>query len=344
MGAVYIVGAGGIGCAVGYALRAGGRRVVFVEANSAKVEAGRRNGVEVAGRPPLATEFVPFDVWTPPAEGLVLLCTKCYDNAAVLARLPEGVTLVPIQNGFDPELLAFGHEFGGIASFVSECDADQPRTRITRAGKLHLGRAACGVADGHIPRGAASGIGDLAKALVRAGLFDVRQVPKIEPYKYTKLMYNAAISPLAAAAGVDNGSLLSDPLSRHWFFALIRENYGILSAAGIELGKVGPFRPATVAKILSRAWLARLMAKAFEPSLRGTYCSMAGEIQKGRTEIDNYNGHLIRLAGDRVPCPLNRAVYELVNSMEQVRAEPRRGVLSDLAKILESPAVATAGH
>ena len=38
------------------------------------------------------------------------------------------------------------------------------------------------------------------------------------------------------------------------------------------------------------------MAKFFEPSLRGTYCSMAGEIQKGRTEIDNYNGHLIRLA------------------------------------------------
>ena len=48
---------------------------------------------------------------------------------------------------------------------------------------------------------------------------------------------------------------------------------------------------------------------------------MAGEIQKGRTEIDNYNGHLIRLA-ERVgvSCPLNRAVYDLVVKMTAARA------------------------
>ena len=62
------------------------------------------------------------------------------------------------------------------------------------------------------------------------------------------------------------------------------------------------------------------MAKFFEPSLRGTYCSMAGEIQKGRTEIDNYNGHLIRLAEQTgTPCPLNRAVYDLVTANDGER-------------------------
>ena len=138
------------------------------------------------------------------------------------------------------------------------------------------------------------------------------EVANIAPIKHAKLMYNAAISPLAAAAGFDNGKLLSVPEARALFFGLLQENYRILSAAGIALGKVGPFHPRTVAWILRRKWLAGLMAKFFEPSLRGTYCSMAGEIQKGRTEIDNYNGHLIRLAERTgVPCPLNRAVFDL---------------------------------
>jgi 2-dehydropantoate 2-reductase len=144
-------------------------------------------------------------------------------------------------------------------------------------------------------------------------------------------MYNAAISPLAAAAGIDNGKLLSVPPARALFFALLEENYTILRAAGIELGRVGPFHPRTVAWILRRKWLARLMTKFFEPSLRGTYCSMAGEIQKGRTEIDNYNGHLIRLA-ERVgvPCPLNRAAYELVVRMTASREPSRVEVLREL--------------
>lgn len=117
------------------------------------------------------------------------------------------------------------------------------------------------------------------------------------------------------------------------FFSLLQENHRILTAAGVELGKVGPFHPNTVAWILRRRWLAGLMAKFFEPSLRGTYCSMAGEIQKGRTEIDNYNGHLIRLAERTgTPCPLNRAVFDLVAKMTAERAEPRREVLEELAR------------
>lgn len=163
--------------------------------------------------------------------------------------------------------------------------------------------------------------------LAGANLFRVVEVPDISPIKHTKLMYNAAISPLAAAAGIDNGQLLSVPAARKLFFALLQENHRILTAAGVALGKVGPFHPSTVAWILRRRWLARVMAKFFEPSLRGTYCSMAGEIQKGCTELDNYNGHLLRLAeATGTPCPLNRAVYDLVAKMTTERAAPNPGV------------------
>jgi 2-dehydropantoate 2-reductase len=50
---------------------------------------------------------------------------------------------------------------------------------------------------------------------------------------------------------------------------------------------------------------------------------MAGEIEKGRTEIDQYNGHLIRLARQSAtPCPLNQAVYDLVVGMTSQRSQP----------------------
>ena len=315
MDAVHVVGAGGIGCAVGYALRAAGVPVVFVEANPRKTLAGLRDGVQVEGHSALPARFISFSTWTPPPGATVLLCTKCYDNAAVLERLPGETGLIPIQNGFDGRLESRGHNFEGIASFVSECDADRPFTRISRPGDLHLG-----------PRGARPGSSlpvPLIEGLARTGLFRLVHVKDIEPYKHTKLMYNAAISPIAAAAGIDNGKLLSLPSARRLFFALLQENYAILTAAGVQLGRIGTFHPATVALIIQRKWLAGTLARAFEPSLRGTYCSMAGEIVRGRTEIDHYNGYLIRLAHQTgTPCPLNQAVYDLVSRMAAEHATP----------------------
>lgn len=326
METLHVVGAGGIGCAIGYALRVSGRSVVMVERNAAKIEAGKRDGVTVVGRPPVPVDFVSFDDWTPSTDSTVILCTKCYDNAAILKRLPRTTKLIPIQNGFDPQLLQREHAFEGIASFISECEPDRPVTRITRPGKLHLGPR---VASTHSD----STIQALAAALRMSKLFRVVEVPAIEPYKYTKLMYNAAISPLAAAAGIDNGKLLSVPETRRLFFAFILENYGILSGAGIALGKVGPFHPSTVAAILKRRWIGRLMGWAFEPSLRGTYCSMAPDLPRGITEIDYYNQRLIDMAGDH-PCPLNRAAVKLIKRMERERIAPHREAIRELSVIL----------
>jgi 2-dehydropantoate 2-reductase len=316
---IYVVGAGGIGCAVGYALLAGGSRVTFVESDPAKVEWGKQHGVQVDQRPPLPAELVSFADWQPTARSTILLCTKCYDNDAVLARLPSDVNLIPIQNGFDAALDAHGHAWEGIASFVSECLPQQTHTRITRRGKLHLGLRRC----------TTQLACDLANMLRDNILFRLELVPEILPYKYTKLMYNAAISPLAAAAGLDNGQLLSVPVARRLFFQMLRENYAILHGAGIPLAKIGPFHPDTVQWILRHDFAARSLAWAFYPTLRGSYCSMSGDLPKGVTEIDNYNGHLIALAGAR-SCPLNHRIYELVKKMERERMAPGRQVLDEL--------------
>jgi 2-dehydropantoate 2-reductase len=323
-----IVGAGGIGCAIGYALRAAGSPVVFVDVQTQKIAWGRSHGVRVDRRPPQQAEFVTFDEWSPAPGATVFLCTKCYDNAAVLSRLPCPLTLIPVQNGFDPSLETHGDHWEGIASFVSECHPRQTHTRITRAGRLHLG-ARRENGPGHEQAVPDARLQNLARLLRSSAIFRVEVVPDILPYKHAKLMYNAAIGPIAAAAGLDNGQLLSVPKARRLFFELLRENYTILRDAGVRLEKIGPFHPATVHRILRQKLVARALAWAFYPSLRGSYCSMNADLPLGRTEIDNYNRYLIDLAGDR-PCPLNRRVYALIKYLERERIPPSLCVLDQL--------------
>jgi 2-dehydropantoate 2-reductase len=317
---VHVVGAGGIGCAVGYALCAAGLTVTFVDADPEKVAWGRAHGVALDRLPPRPAHFELFTDWQPSPDAVVLLCTKCYDNAAVFARLPPSAPVLPLQNGFDRDLDARGG-LTGIVSFITQCLPRRTHTRITRRGRVHIGPRLRSAPD---PRQAA-----VVDALVRHAPFRVEQVEDILPYKYTKLLYNAAISPVATAAGLDNGQLVTVPAARRLFFALLEENYQILRGAGMPLGVVGPFHPDTVQRILRRPAVARVLAWAMYPTLRGTYCSMFGELAGGRSEIDYYNGHLIELAGER-PCPLNRRVHALVKRMERERIVPHPGVLADL--------------
>ncbi|HJT51624.1 MAG TPA: ketopantoate reductase C-terminal domain-containing protein [Nitrosospira sp.] len=313
----HIIGAGGIGIAAAACLARAQWDVTMIEANPKKVAAGRRNEMMLDGQPIPGVHFVHFDEWTPPKEAAVLLCTKTFDNAPILQRIANTQTLVPIQNGYDKTLEGFHHPAEAIASFVSECPTDSLSARITRTGSLHIG------ARRKVSSGDRERINVLASAFTKGELFPVECVEDIGPFKSTKLMYNSAISPLAASAGVDNAELLIDPLTQKLFFALLRENYAILRHADLTLEKIGPFHPATVMRILQTPLLPNLMGLFFRPSLRGTYCSMSPDMGSGQTEIDAYNGHLVRLAGD-FPCPINNAVINLVERISRQRLPKAR--------------------
>ena len=314
----YVVGAGGIGCTVGYGLLASQRTVTFVDVDADKLDWGNKFGVGVLqgeNWPRLRAQFIHFNNWKPQNDDTVFLCVKCFDNCAVLAKVGEDVELVPVQNGYDPQLESRRHVYEGIASFVARCEPGQTEAQITRAGVFHFGSRT----------GFAANYG---KILWPVQGLPTKHVEDIRPIKAAKLMYNAAISPLAAAAGLDNGDLLADSLARRLFFQLLQENYRILNAARVPLGKVGPFHPRMVARILRTPGLARFMAMFFVRSLRGTYCSMAGDIEQGRTELDNYTGHLLRLALGTIDAPCNRAVMEVVGAMTHANY----GVLRILAQ------------
>ena len=326
---VHVVGVGGIGVVLAWSLAHAGWDVTLVERSPEKIASGQADGLVVAGHAPVQLPLVAFADWQPPTDAVILLCTKTYDNPTVLARLKTTRRLVPVQNGYDTLLDSGDYAGEGIASFVSECVRDRPMARITRRGSLHIG------ARRPVTAAERDELAGLAAAFRKAGLFEVELVEDVRPFKAAKLMYNAAISPLAAAAGVDNAELLTDTLAKRLFFGLLLENHAVLRHAGLALARIGPFHPDTVARILRTPGLPELMAIFFRPSLRGTYCSMAPDIGRGETEIDAYNGHLVRLAGN-FPCPLNRAAVRLITRITREGTTARRSHLDDMAADLSS--------
>jgi 2-dehydropantoate 2-reductase len=325
MRSVIVIGTGGVGVVLGGALAKGGWDVTMVDVNEAKVESGRRDGIEVNGIGQQNLNFTSFAQWTQPGEAILLLCTKTYDNPTVLARISRRDLLVPIQNGFDPVLNGSNHPFEGIASFVSKCEPNRPSATITRKGTLYLGGRRT------LTNREREVLDNLATGLRAGGWKRVRIVDSIGAYKSAKLLYNAAISPLAAAAGMDNEALLADSVAQRLFFALLRENYAILRLSGTRLARIGPFHPAVVDRILSVPILPQILALLFRPGLRGTYCSMTPDMGTGRTEIAAYNGHLKTLARE-MACPINTAVLELMNKMNDEKRSPSRDVLSELQR------------
>ena len=323
----HIIGAGGIGIAAAACLIRAGWGVTMIESNPRKITAGRRDEMMLDGQPIHGAHFIHFDEWVPPTDKVVLLCTKTFDNAPIVQRMENTQALVPIQNGYDRKLEECDHPAEAIASFVSECPADRLCARITRPGSLHIGARRTTTDAEH------EHINVLSSALTEGKLFPVKRVSDIRPFKATKLMYNAAISPLAASAGVDNAELLIDPLTQKLFFALLQENYAILRHAGLPLEQIGPFHPDTVMRILHTPILPKIMGVFFRPSLQGTYCSMSPDMGSGLTEIDAYNGHLVRLAGDFL-CPINKAVINLVERISGERLPKARAHLRHLAASL----------
>ncbi len=279
------------------------------------MEYGKNNGLVVDGYDAMKVPFTSFEQWQTSDDSITLLCTKTFDNSEVFTKITNKKNVIPVQNGYDRSLDENTHFGEGIASFVSECERDRPVTRITRDGEFHLGpRRPCTEEELEV-------LLMLSSMLKDTPLFENILVDDVLPYKATKLMYNAAISPLAASAGVDNATLLSDSLAKRYFFKLILENYAILKNAKKPMATIGPFHPDTVSKILKTPGLPEVMAIFFKPSLRGTYCSMAPDIGSAHTEISAYNGYLVDLAGD-LPCPYNRAAVNMVNTITEKRLKP----------------------
>lgn len=318
---VYVVGAGGIGCIVSWALTVAGYRVCVVESNSTRRDWIGHHGIQLKGWGTVRPRVVEPTTFQKLDANRVVVCVKSFDNPSVIPMVKHCRSVLMIQNGIDPRLDGIVHRTDGIASFIGEAEKGTGRVRLSRSGNVYLGSPF---------KGCDKQLSDMWQRLLfpafrRLGIC-VKNVGDILPYRNMKFVYNCAISPLASASGVDNGKLLSDVLLRNLFLALLSENISIMRACDHALARVGPFSPDHVAVILSTPWLARILGYWFERSLRGTYCSMAEDFASGRTELPQYLGYLLEMAG-ALPCPVNRLLHHEVMAMLERGSGPDIGIV-----------------
>ena len=141
----------------------------------------------------------------------------------------------------------------------------------------------------------------LARLLTEAGL-RTHAVPDARGPQWTKVVFNAATSPLAALTGLTVGQVCTDPELRREVDRLIAEARSVCDAAGIEL--------------------TRDPAESVEEAIREAYGhkpSMLQDILAGRrTEIDVLNGGIAdegRRVG--VPTPAHDAMVALIHAKER---------------------------
>lgn len=289
-----VLGAGGVGSALGGMLQLAGARVVLV-ARGAHLDVLRRDGLSLGT--PSRSLRVPVEAVQSPREvrfqanDVVLLCTKSQDSAAALADLaasaPRDVPIVCAQNGVANERLA-ARRFDRVQGLMvfSPVGFTAPG-RVTLHSEPVLGALDIGV----YPTGADELTGDIVNDLIQAG-FDARVEPRVMRLKYGKLLTNLAnaLQALCGPTGIDLALL-----------ARIREEaLACYAAAGIEF--------ATLDEINRRGAAVVELPVAGEPRGGGSSWQSLSR-RTGSIETEYLNGEIVRLGElHGVETPLNRAL------------------------------------
>jgi 2-dehydropantoate 2-reductase len=146
---------------------------------------------------------------------------------------------------------------------------------------------------------------EIAHTIVASGL-KAEALPDLRPAQWSKLIFNAAVNPVAALTGLPHDPHFAaerEPTDLgHVVHGLVDEGKAVARAAGIELH--------------DDPWEMNVLA-----TLRGSahYPSMLEDVDAHRqTEIELITGSLIREAERHdVPVPLHRALYALVKGKEE---------------------------
>jgi 2-dehydropantoate 2-reductase len=315
-----VLGAGGVGSALGGLLQAAGARVVLI-ARGPQLEALRTRGLSIrtpsravdlavdAAPDPRAVRFEPGDV--------VLLCTKSQHSAAALddlaASAPRGTPVVCAQNGVANEPLAAAR-FDRVYGLVVFAPIG-----FTRPGRvtLHSEPVLGGLDLGRHPEGVDALVHEVVADLAAAG-FDARAEPRILRWKYGKLLTNLgnALQALVGRAALESPAL----------GAIHAEAIACYEAAGVAY--------ATVEEVFERYKDVRELPVEGEGRGGGsTWQSLARGT--GSLETSWLNGEIVRM-GERhgVPTPVNRAITRLAERAAAEGWAPERMSLAELEAAL----------
>lgn len=320
-----IVGAGALGGLVAARLRATGARVSIATRDAASAARLRASGLRVTGVGGAVSADAP-DV--APLEGyrggapfeLVVLATKAPEAMAAAADaaalVAPGGTLLPIQNGAVPELLAARLGTDRVLGGLSNLGATMHGPGVYE--QRNAGHLLVGELDG------GGGGGERAER-VRVWLgraVEVRLTPELRGAIWSKLLLNCAGTTLAAVAGTAIRQLVSAPEGRVAFERAYAEALAVALARAARPVRmiVEPAPPGPgAAPGAYEAWLGAVVA-----AYGDLKPSMLQDLERGRpTEIDFINGYVVEL-GRRlgVPVPVNAAIVEVVHAMERGELAP----------------------
>jgi len=301
-----VVGPGAMGCLFAGYLARSGHEVTLFDRRESRAADIVRDGLHIETRDDV--QQVTCAATTDPASlgqaELVLVCVKAYDTAEVARTLggylSEQGTVLTLQNGLGnvealSEHVDAGRVFGGSTA--------EGATLLGTGSVRHAGRGPTVIAPS-VPENVEVA-GKLAAVLAEAG-FDATAERDLTHVLWSKLLVNAAINPLTALLGVQNGQLVEIPPARRLVKDVTREVTQVAVAEGAIEGSAD-----TVA----------IVEKVCRATARNRSSMLQDVTSKRRTEIDAILGELLARARSRqIDVPVCTTLYGAVKALESCGA------------------------
>lgn len=295
---IVILGAGAIGSV--YGARLSRFHEVSLVCGAGHAEAIQRDGLTMQGltegnfRLPASATLDSM-----PPGTLILLTTKVNNNEAAVApivdKLPDGVTIVCVQNGLYSEDLV--KKLVGDRALVLRA-ITQVGGVLVKPGVVDNTVAGYTLLESHeqSPR--------IAAILTEAGL-DGRIIPDIKKEMWRKAVFNCVINPTTSLLSCEVGAIV-DPRLNALKQQIVDECVAVARADGVT------FEDDFIALI------DRVFAGA------RTIASMRQDLMKGRkTEIDHMNGMVVDLGKTfGIACPVNEAMTTMIRYLEEAGGRP----------------------
>jgi len=294
---ILIVGTGALGCLFAARLAAAGFRVRMLGSWPEGLAALNNLGVTLANADGSLRSF-PVKASANPQDfagiRFALVLVKSWQTNRAADQLfdclaVDGVALT-LQNGL-----------GNREELVNKLGAERVAVGIVRAGATLLG-------PGQV-RSGGNGLISVARhvrvepliEMLSKSDFQVETNDNMDSLAWGKLVINAAMNPLTALLGIENGELLKRPLARELWEQLAAEVATVAANKNIELPFADPI-------------------KAVEDVILPTttnQTSMLQDVRRGApTEINAINGAVV-VAGREVgvPTPINETMWKLITSL-----------------------------
>jgi 2-dehydropantoate 2-reductase len=276
-----------------------GVEVWALDVSEAHVAAMNRHGLEITGRAEFRTSLqARTDAAEIPPCDFGIVATKSEHTAAAMASAAQvlaGAAVASVQNGVGNEevIAARAPRVIRASTLIAGAVTAPGTARFDAPGDTWLGPFE--------PQPATTGeVELLADLLSRGGLPSHAMADARRP-QWTKLIFNAATSPVGALTGLTIGQVGTVSALQPLVAGLLREGVAVAGALGIELD-------ADPASMLQEA-------------VRDAFWHRASMLQdvaaRRQTEVGALNGAIARAGrGAGVPTPLTDTVIALIEGLE----------------------------